>query len=213
MNYRSVRLLLLVITIGITGCQNATKNSSDPSRETEAIVGPGTMEESQYVNSFLNLKIPLLDNWSRGDHELVEQAFSTWNPESGLDSLPSLFLMTTAYNDSTGQRAIQTNYFLQIESASAYPSFANDPAVYLSEVGNILVNAGQSIRDSVRAVTLGSREVQRMDIGFLFGETEGKQVYYSWEDDGLFVNLVFTYESDEEWELLSSSVLNQIHLE
>ena len=214
MNHRPIVVLLLFVFLLISGCQNTTKDQPDASSETpSAIIGPGSQEETQYVNEHLDLTLPLIDTWSRGDHRLVEQAFRAWDPQSGLDSLPSMFLLTTGDKDTSRNSTIETNYFLQIESASAYPGFGNDPAIYLSEVGNILVNAGQTIRDSVHTTTLDQREVQRMDIGFMFGDTEGKQVYYSWEDDGLFVNLVFTYESYEEWELLSSSVLNNIHLE
>lgn len=208
-------LLLLVIPFALSCTRNSDSQADGAAtRKAGPVLDPGKLTETEYQNSFLNLELPLVDGWQTGDHNMVVKSLENWNPDSGIQTVPSIFLLTTGAPQTEEIQKIVTQYFLQIESTSLYPEFNGEPKAYLSAVGEALVTqAGQTVEAPAHAEMLGSREVQRMDIAFVFGNTPGKQTYYSWEDKGLFVNLVFTYGSDEDWDLLSSSVVEQIILD
>lgn len=207
-------LLLLIIPFAFSCTRNADSNADGASaRKAAPVFGPGELKETVYSNSFLNLELPLISGWETGDHDMVVQSLESWNPDSGMQTLPSVFLLTTGAPQTEEVQKVVTQYFLQIESTALYPEFESDPRAYLAAVGQQLVTmAGRSVHVNDQLVTLGNREVSRMDVSFMFGSTAAHQTYYSWEDKGLFVNLVFTYASEEDWDLLSSSVVDKILL-
>lgn len=207
-------LLLLVVSLALSCTRNADSDADGASaRNAGPVLGPGELTETTYRNSFLNLELPLVDGWQAGDHNMVVKSLESWNPDSGIHTVPSVFLLTTGAPPTEEIQKVVTQYFLQIESTALYPEFNSEPKAYLTAVGEALVTqAGQTVDAPAHSEMIGNREVQRMDIAFLFGSTPGKQTYFSWVDKGLFVNLVFTYGSEEEWDLLSSSVIEQISL-
>ena len=207
-------LLLLLLPFVISCTKNTNSHDQGASqRKAAPVFDSGELAETVYRNSFLNLELPLVPGWETGDHEMVVKSLESWNPDSGIQTVPSVFLLTTGAPQSEEIQKVVTQYFLQIESTSLYPEFNADPKAYLEAVGEALVTqAGQTVESPAHTEILGNREVQRMDISFMFGSTPGRQTYFSWEDKGLFVNLVFTYGSDEEWNLLSSAVIEPIIL-
>lgn len=207
--------LILMLPV-IAGCTRTTDSGAEAAtaRSAGPVFEPGELTEESYQNSFLNLEVPLISGWETRDHDMVLKSLESWHPDSGIESIPSVFLLSTGAPQTEEVQKIVTQYFVQVESISLYPEFGGDPAAYLSAVGEALVTqAGQTIEAGPHAVTVGNREVQRMDISFMFGTTPGRQSYFSWAEKGLFVNMVFTYASEEEWELLSSSVLDNIALD
>ncbi|MDP5171605.1 MAG: hypothetical protein NWR72_15270 [Bacteroidia bacterium] len=211
--------LLSGLMLIFPGCVEKTPAASDEPEGSHArmalgIVGPGAVVGNFYENPTLQLELPIPSGWEIADRSPVQALFEAWDSSQGVDSLPATFLLSAARILPDGAVGIKSNYFLQIEPASYYPDFASDPALYLTAVGEQLAQgAGQQILYPVRVDTLGQRAVQRLDVGFSFGEYPGKQTYYTWQDKGLFVNLVFTYADDSEWTFFSSQIIDGIHLE
>lgn len=177
------------------------------------VFGPGMISGDLYLHPFLQLELPIIQGWNIGDRTPLEAVLQLWDPANGLDSLPSLFLLSVGRVLPEGVVGIGSSYFLQVEAQSRYPDLAGDPATYLAAVGEQLTLAGQQVLGQVRTDTLGQHQVHRLDIGFRFGEIPGRQTYFTWTRDRLFVNLVFTYASDQDWNLLQTQVLDLIHLQ
>ncbi len=177
------------------------------------VFGSGMISGDLYQHPFLQLELPILQGWHLADRAPLEAALQLWDPANGLDSLPSLFLMSVGRILPEGVVGIGSSYFLQVEAQSRYPDLAGNPATYLAAVGEQLALAGQQVLGEVKTDTIDQRQVYRLDIGFQFGEIPGKQTYYSWTQDRLFVNLVFTYANDQDWNLLQTQVLDLTHLQ
>ncbi len=212
----SLGLSLVFLVLSVTfSCTRTTDSNVDgaAARKAGPVLDPGELTESTYKNSFLNLEVPLISGWETGDHNMVVKSLESWNPDSGIQTVPSVFLLTTGAPQTEEVQKVVAQYFLQIESTTLYPEFESDPRAYLAAVGEQLVTmAGRTVNSKDQPMTLGNREVHQMDVSFMFGSTPAHQTYYSWEDKGLFVNLVFTYASEADWDLLSSSVLDKIVL-
>lgn len=208
-------LWLLIFPLAISCSSNNNSQTEGSSQQEDvATFDPGELTETVYRNSFLNLELPIVSGWETGDHNMVVKSLENWDPDSGIHTIPSVFLLTAGAPQTDEIQKIVTQYFLQIESTTLYPEFNADPDAYLSAVGEALVTqAGQTVEAAPHIERLGNRQVHRMDIAFTFGNTPGKQSYFSWVDKGVFVNLVFTYGSDEEWNLLSSQVIDPIILD
>ncbi len=219
MNLFRIFCLLGLTALHILGCSESAssdsqnENTTANARVAEPALGPGNIIGDLYIHEFLNLEIPVIQGWETGSRDMVEQMFEQWNPAEGIDSLPSMFLLNVGRVMPPDVKGIRSHYFLQIEPASLYPVFAGDAEAYLSQVGEQLTSmARQEIVQPVTADSLDQREVYRMDVAFQFGEFPGRQSYFSWVEKGLFVNLVFTYENDEDWNLIQSAVLDLMHL-
>ncbi len=198
----------------LLACQKPAATDSHARLGTPAaVLGPGEIVGDRYLNSFLEIELPLLQGWEVADRKLVESVFAGWEPSKGVDSIPSTFLLTTGRNLPASAVGIKTNYFLQIEPVSFYPNFNGNPESYLLAMGQQLVDgAGQRLLSPARPDTLGGRIVYRMDVAFQFGEFPGRQTYFTWATSGLFVNLVFTYADEKDWSLLRSQVIEGIKL-